>query len=108
MLGSRFAVGQGVKVRRRIRAIAGGLQVTDIIDILQKVDDIEHWTRRPGPDAPSEHLALPPLITWRHKQPSDQLAEFFRRVVAGFRGTVSWAFLRGDYPSDDTWTSKRS
>src|SRR6266446_2272224 len=64
----------------------------DIVDILKEIGDLAHWTLRPAPEACGGRHACPPIITWRYKHPSDELADFFRRVVGAFAGTISWEF----------------
>jgi hypothetical protein len=66
----------------------------DIIDILQQIADIEHWTRAPAAGAGGEDLALPPIVVWRYKQVSSEFTEFFRRAVGTFRGTMAWEFSK--------------
>jgi hypothetical protein len=68
----------------------------DIIDILQQVADIEHWTRAPAASAAGEDLALPPIVVWRYKQRSTEFTEFFRQAVGTFRGTMAWEFSAKD------------
>ncbi len=64
----------------------------DVIDILQEVADVEHWTRLPHAGASGIELTHPPIITWRFKEPSSELAAFFQQIIGSFRGTLPWEF----------------
>jgi hypothetical protein len=64
--------------------------MTDIMDILRDVAEVEHWTRMPTADACGEDLACPPVISWRYKHPSDEVADFLRQGVESFPGTLAW------------------
>jgi hypothetical protein len=66
--------------------------VKDVLGVLQSVAEVAHWTVWPDDEASGEELACPPIITWRHKRPSNELAEFFRSAVGSFRGAVAWEF----------------
>jgi hypothetical protein len=37
-----------------------------------------------------EELAYPPIISWRYKEPTPDKADLLQRLVASFRGTISW------------------
>jgi hypothetical protein len=64
----------------------------DIVDILKEFGEITHWTVRPARAEQGGNLSCPPIITWRYKQPSREVADYFRRVVSTFRGTIAWEF----------------
>jgi hypothetical protein len=64
----------------------------DIIDILRDIAEVEHWTRIPAVDAGDDNLACPPVISWKYKHPSGEVAEFFRRAIKSFPGTLTWEF----------------
>jgi hypothetical protein len=64
----------------------------DVIDLLQEIADVEHWTCLPHSGASGDELTLPPIITWRFKKPSTELAGFIHSVISTFRGALTWEF----------------
>lgn len=66
------------------------MKVQNILDTLLAFGEIAHWTMCPDPDV--GHLSCPPIITWRYKQASNGVADFFKGVVSGYRGAISWHF----------------
>ena len=63
----------------------------DIVDVLKEFGELAHWTKQPA-DEPHGNLNCPPIITWRYERPSREIAEFFRRVVSAYPGTMAWDF----------------
>jgi len=60
------------------------------MDVLQEVAPIAHFTFWPASDASGEDLSTPPIIWWTYEQPSEELAEFLRRVISTFQGGLAW------------------
>jgi hypothetical protein len=54
--------------------------------------EIASWTVWLPDESVGEGLARPPIITWKYKQSSDELAEVFRRALDTFPGTMAWEF----------------
>ena len=63
-----------------------------MIDILQEVSPIAHFTCWPHRDACGEELSAPPIMWWRFQDPSDELAKFLRQAVSTFPGAIPWEF----------------
>jgi hypothetical protein len=62
-----------------------------LLRILDQIGELEqgggpaqHWREKA--------LPLPPVIIWRHKSRSAELAAWFARVIAEYRGTTVWRF----------------
>lgn len=66
--------------------------MNDPIDVLRMAGEIENWTVWLPLEADGEDPTRPPIITWKYKQPSDELAEVFRRALDTFQGTIAWEF----------------
>src|SRR3984957_1237690 len=64
----------------------------DVIDVLEEIADVEHWTCLPHSGASGDELTLPPIIPWRFKKPSPDLAAFIHGAISTFRGTLTWEF----------------
>jgi len=72
------------------------MQVHEIIAVLQQGGEIAHWSMHPGRNG---DLSCPPIITWRYKQPTKELAELICLAVDDYRGVVAWDFSG----SERTW-----
>jgi hypothetical protein len=64
--------------------------MSQLIDALQEVATIAHWTVVPHSGASGPELAFPPFIAWRYVGPSSELAECLLRAVSSYRGAVAW------------------
>jgi hypothetical protein len=76
----------------------------NIVDILKEFGEIAHWVVRPARQEFGGDLSCPPIITWKYKNPSKEVAEFFRYVVSTFRGTIGWEIS----VYEQTWILKPS
>jgi hypothetical protein len=62
----------------------------DVVEVLQKFGEIAHWTICPAFDI--GNLSCPPIVAWRYKLPSSEVADFFQRAVCSYRSAISWRF----------------
>jgi hypothetical protein len=72
--------------------------MSEIVDLLQDFGELAHWTQCPASEVGD--LSCPPIITWRYKHPTKEVADFLQRVVDGYRGPISWEFSA----VERTWT----
>ena len=63
-----------------------------ILHVLKQVGEVARLTMRPAAEECGGNLSCPPIITWRYKEPTNEIATFFRRVVGTFQGTIAWEF----------------
>src|SRR5579859_4669602 len=73
-------------------ATAGGGFVADIIHVLREIAEIEHWTRIPATQVGGDKATRAPIILWRYKQPSYEIALSLADAIATFEGQVAWTF----------------
>jgi hypothetical protein len=66
--------------------------MNDAINVLQMAGEIASWTVWLPDESVGEGLARPPILTWKYKQSSDELAAVFRRALDTFPGTLAWEF----------------
>lgn len=66
--------------------------MNDAIKVLQMAGEIENWSVWLPMESNGEDFSRPPIITWKYKQPSDELAEVLRRALETFPGTIAWEF----------------
>ena len=66
--------------------------MVDPISVLRIAGEIASWTVWLPDESVGEGLARPPIITWKYKRSSDELAEVFRRALVTFPGTMAWEF----------------
>jgi hypothetical protein len=71
----------------------------DIIMLLHTYGEIAHWNMQPVAETCGGNLSCPPIIIWRYKQPSTELAKMFQVAVDSFYGNMLWD-LSISYP---TW-----
>jgi hypothetical protein len=78
--------------------------MSDIIQVLKEISEIEHWMRLPAAEGSVEALSLAPIITWRYKQPSIELAAMLNAAISTFAGTIAWDLTI----TDRNWSLKPS
>lgn len=66
--------------------------MTDIIDALGQLGEIEHWVWRRQMEECGAESHYPPIIVWRYKHTSSELADFFRFVVSTCPSAIAWDF----------------
>ncbi len=66
--------------------------MSDIMEVLQQLGELDWAMRRPPADAEGATLAFPPMISWRYKNPSPEIAQFLQHAIQRFRGSVPWTF----------------
>ncbi len=75
----------------------------EIIEVLKEFADIEHWMALPSNEG-GDDLTHPPIVTWRYKQRSSELAGILNRAISSFAGTMGWDLTI----TDRNWSLKPS
>lgn len=61
-----------------------------ILDVLQEVAPVAHFTFWPERTARGTELSCPPILWWTYEKPSQELAEFLQKAISTYRGEIVW------------------
>ena len=70
-----------------------------IIDVLLEIAPIANYSSWPSRSAPvDEKFSTPPIVWWKFKESSEELARSLQRIIETYQGEIAWEFLTSVRP----------
>ena len=75
--------------------------MSHIIDVLLEIAPIKNFTYWPSETATGDELSTPPIVWWKFKESSEELARSLQRIIEAYQGEIAWEFLTSVRPGQN-------